>query len=77
MMRVVGLLVLVWLIVGAIAAFQRGYFTHAEQNCASGGDDRADRACRTTQLRGCQSQGDRLQRASTQLITPTAQFQPM
>ena len=27
MMRVVGLLVLVWLIVGAIAAFQRGYFT--------------------------------------------------
>ena len=30
MMRVVGLLVIVWLIVGAIAAFQRGYFTHAE-----------------------------------------------
>ena len=27
MMRVVALLVLVWLIVGAIAAFQRGYFT--------------------------------------------------
>ena len=25
MMRVVGLLVIVWLIVGAIAAFQRGY----------------------------------------------------
>ena len=37
MMRVVGLLVLVWLLVGAIAAFQRGYFTHAEQNCASAG----------------------------------------
>jgi hypothetical protein len=37
MMRVVGLLVLVWLIVGAIAAFQRGYFTHAEQSCASAG----------------------------------------
>ena len=37
MMRVVGLLVLVWLIVGAIAAFQRGYFTHAAQNCASAG----------------------------------------
>ena len=36
MMRVVGLLVIVWLIVGAIAAFQRGYFTHAEQSCASG-----------------------------------------
>jgi len=37
MMRVVGLLVLVWLIVGAIAAFQRGYFTHAAQNCAGAG----------------------------------------
>ena len=37
MMRVVALLVLVWLFVGAIAAFQRGYFTHAEQSCASAG----------------------------------------
>ena len=37
MMRVVALLVIVWLIVGAVAAFQRGYFTHAEQNCASAG----------------------------------------
>ena len=36
-MRFVGLLVLVWLIVGAIAAGQRGYFTHASQNCASAG----------------------------------------
>jgi hypothetical protein len=35
MMRVLGLQVLVWLIVGAIAAFQRGYFTHAEQGCVS------------------------------------------
>ena len=37
MMRVVALLVLVWLFVGVIAAFQRGYFTHAEQSCASAG----------------------------------------
>jgi membrane protein YdbS with pleckstrin-like domain len=36
-MRFVGLLVIVWLIVGAIAAGQRGYFTHAAQNCASVG----------------------------------------
>jgi hypothetical protein len=36
-MRYVGLLVLVWLIMGAIAAGQRGYFTHASQNCASAG----------------------------------------
>ncbi len=37
MMRIVGLLVLVWLIVGAIAAYQRGYVTHGAQNCASAG----------------------------------------
>ena len=42
-MRFVGLLVVVWLIVGAIAAYQRGYFTHAAQNCASAGHDRGDR----------------------------------
>jgi hypothetical protein len=36
-MRIVGLLVLVWLVVGAVAAGQRGYFTHAAQNCASAG----------------------------------------
>jgi DNA-binding transcriptional regulator of glucitol operon len=35
--RYVTLLVLVWLIVGAIAAWQRGYFTQATQNCASAG----------------------------------------
>jgi len=36
-MRFTGLLVLVWLIVGAIAAGQRGYFSHASQKCASVG----------------------------------------
>ena len=36
-MRFVGLLVIVWLIVGAVAAFQRGYFTNAARNCASAG----------------------------------------
>jgi hypothetical protein len=29
------LLVLVWLIIGAVAAGQRGYYTDREQNCAS------------------------------------------
>jgi len=37
MMRFVTLLVIVWLIVGAIAAAQRGYFTHAAQSCAGAG----------------------------------------
>ena len=37
MMRLVGLLVLVWLVVGAVAASQRGYFTNATQTCSSAG----------------------------------------
>lgn len=36
-MRLAGLLVIVWLVVGAVAAGQRGYFTQATQNCASAG----------------------------------------
>jgi len=36
-MRYAGLLVIIWAIVGAVAAGQRGYFTHAAQNCASTG----------------------------------------
>lgn len=36
-MRFVGLLVIVWLIVGAVAAYQREYFTNAAQSCASAG----------------------------------------
>ncbi len=34
-MRWLSAAVLVWLIIGALAAGQRGYFTHASQNCAS------------------------------------------
>jgi membrane protein YdbS with pleckstrin-like domain len=33
--RWVSVLVLIWLVIGVIAAGQRGYFTHATQNCAS------------------------------------------
>ncbi|MGH3726135.1 MAG: hypothetical protein ACRDUS_18660 [Mycobacterium sp.] len=36
-MRIAGLLLVVWLIVGAIAVFQRGYFTDSPQTCASAG----------------------------------------
>jgi len=36
-MRYASILVLVWLVVGVVAAAQRGYLTHATQNCASAG----------------------------------------
>ncbi|MFD0359876.1 hypothetical protein ACFQZZ_00195 [Nocardia sp. GCM10030253] len=35
MARLFSLLVLVWLIIGVVAAGQRGYFTDRDQNCAS------------------------------------------
>ncbi len=34
-MRLVSLLVLLWLIVGAIAAGQRGYYSSEDTNCAN------------------------------------------
>ena len=36
-MRILALIVLVWLIIGAVAAWQRGYFTQTTQNCADAG----------------------------------------
>jgi hypothetical protein len=32
-MRIISLLVLVWLIIGVVAAWQRGYFSTADSNC--------------------------------------------
>ena len=34
MRRIVSLLVLVWLVIGVVAAFQRGYFSSGETDCA-------------------------------------------
>jgi membrane protein YdbS with pleckstrin-like domain len=33
--RVLGILLIIWLIIGAIAAGQRGYYTSSRGNCAS------------------------------------------
>jgi hypothetical protein len=33
--RVLGFLLVVWLIIGALAALQRGYYGSAKSNCAS------------------------------------------
>ena len=34
---IVGVIVLIWLVIGVIAAFQRGYFKTGAENCASAG----------------------------------------
>lgn len=36
-MRLVSLLVLIWLVIGAIAAGQRGYYSSDDANCATFG----------------------------------------
>jgi len=33
-MRIAGVIVVIWLVIGAVAAFQRGYFGSSEVNCA-------------------------------------------
>lgn len=41
MMRIVTLIVLIWLIVGAVAAGQRGYYSSSPTNCAASGPSRS------------------------------------
>lgn len=38
-MRIISTLVVIWLIIGAFAAFQRGYFSTSNDNCSSIGTD--------------------------------------
>jgi threonine/homoserine/homoserine lactone efflux protein len=35
--RIIGAIVLVWLVIGALAAGQRGYYRNADKSCASTG----------------------------------------
>ena len=35
--KLLGLLVLVWLLIGVLAAWQRGYFENSDMNCANAG----------------------------------------
>jgi hypothetical protein len=37
MRGILGVIVLVWLLIGVFAAYQRGYFESGETNCATGG----------------------------------------
>lgn len=36
--RLIGILLVIWLVIGALAAFQRGYFDDAPSNCSEAGD---------------------------------------
>ncbi len=36
--RLIGIIVVIWLAIGAFAAFQRGYFEDTRTNCSEAGD---------------------------------------
>ena len=36
--RLIGILLVVWLVIGGLAAFQRGYFEDTRTNCSEAGD---------------------------------------
>lgn len=36
--RLIGILLVIWLIIGAFAAFQRGYFDDTKTNCSEASD---------------------------------------
>jgi hypothetical protein len=36
--RIIGILLVIWLVIGAFAAFQRGYFDDARTNCSESSD---------------------------------------
>ena len=35
--RILGVIVLIWLLIGVLAAYQRDYFTNTENSCATAG----------------------------------------
>ena len=63
MRRIGSLLVVIWLIIGVVAAAQRSYFSSRNVNCAKLGRSRP-RSSRPVELRRCQPEG-RLPRTAT------------
>ena len=50
--RVLGVLLVIWLIIGAIAAGQRGYYSSGKTNCAGVRDHRGHDHRRAAELHG-------------------------
>ena len=67
---IIGAIVLVWLLIGVFAAWQRRLL-QGERHNAHSGIDRHDSDCRAVELQGCQSGGQGLSTA-TQVNVPAA-----
>ena len=61
---ILGTIVFVWLIIGVVATWQRGYFKGQETSCAFNGNRCCDSDCRTIELRGRQPEGKGLPRSA-------------
>ena len=59
MRGILGVIVLVWLLIGVIAAYQRDYFESTETNCATAGTIALTVRRRPAELRGRQPEGRR------------------
>ena len=65
---IIGTIVLVWLLIGVFAAYQRDYFKTTETSCAHSGNHRAHGRRRPAELRGCQPEGGGLQRPTAKSV---------
>ncbi len=72
MRGILGVIVLVWLVIGVIAAYQRDYFKTTADQLRDSGDHRAHGGCRSPELRGSQPEGHQVQRARAQSVTQLA-----
>ncbi len=66
---ILGVIVLVWLVIGVLAAYQRDYFKTEANNCATAGTIASDGRCWAVELRGGEPEGDQLQPARAQPVT--------
>ena len=65
---ILGVLVLVWLLIGVVAAYQRDYFATGATNCATAGSIALTVVVGPSELCGSQPEGHRLQHPGAQPI---------
>ena len=67
-MRILSVLLVVWLVIGAIAGAQRGYYNSSHANCARAGTIAVTIVAGPAQLRRCEPEG-LLHAASAEPVT--------
>ena len=65
---ILGVIVLVWLLIGVVAAFQRDYFKGGETNCATAGSIALTVVAGPVELRRSQPESNQLQCSPAQPV---------